>query len=39
MIETITLHAILLWLVWGFFMGIGWTTGSWLVSRLLTALG
>lgn len=28
-------EAIISWLAWGFFMGVGWTVGSWLVSRIL----
>ena len=28
----------LVWLMWGFFMGLGWTLASWLVSRALDRL-
>jgi hypothetical protein len=31
----LSLHAILIWLAWGFFMGIGWSVGAWLVSKAL----
>lgn len=38
MIMTITPNALLVWFVWGFFMGLGWTLGSWLMSRLLSRI-
>jgi len=31
----LTLMGILIWFLWGFFMGIGWTLGAWLITRLL----
>ena len=35
MMTAITLDSILVWTDWGFFMGIGWTIGSWLITKLL----
>lgn len=35
MITGISLLGILTWLLWGFFMGIGWTVGAWLISKVL----
>lgn len=32
---TLSLWMLLIWFVWGFFMGIGWTVGTWLVTRLI----
>jgi|HubBroStandDraft_3_1064219.scaffolds.fasta_scaffold00002_20 hypothetical protein len=31
----ITPEALLVWFVWGFFMGLGWTIAAWLITRLL----
>ena len=33
--DAISLNAIAMWFVWGFFMGAGWTFASWLIGRLL----
>lgn len=30
-----TLAQVLEWLFWGFFMGVGWALGTWLVSKVL----
>jgi hypothetical protein len=38
MASTITLNALLVWFVWGFFMGLGWTLAAWLVNRLLAKI-
>lgn len=35
MTTTLSLYGILVWLLWGFFMGIGWTVGAWLISKVL----
>lgn len=35
---TISLNALLVWFVWGLFMGMGWTVAAWLVSRLLSKI-
>jgi hypothetical protein len=35
MAATISLEMFLVWFVWGFFMGLGWTLASWLLNRLL----
>lgn len=39
MFTTITLTALIVWFVWGFFMALGWTLGSWLMSKVLQAIG
>lgn len=31
---TLSLMSILIWFLWGFFMGIGWTIGSYLINRV-----
>jgi hypothetical protein len=33
---TLSLNMILVWFVWGFVMGAGWTFAAWLVNRLLS---
>lgn len=35
MTMAITLNSILVWFVWGFFMGAGWTIAAWLLSKVL----
>jgi ABC-type polysaccharide/polyol phosphate export permease len=35
MFEEISANAILVWFVWGFFMALGWTLGSYAMDRLL----
>ena len=35
MVPVISANALLVWLVWGFFMAIGWALGTWVVARLL----
>lgn len=36
----VTLIGILVWMLWGFFMGIGWTVGSWLINKyVLSRIG
>jgi uncharacterized membrane protein YccF (DUF307 family) len=32
-IATISIESILLWFVGGFFLGLGWTLGAWVISR------
>lgn len=39
MTQTISANALLIWFIWGIFMGFGWTLGSWAMSKLLTAIG
>jgi hypothetical protein len=36
MTATLSPNMILVWLVWGFVMGAGWTLAAWLVNRLLS---
>lgn len=31
----LSLIGILIWFLWGFFMGAGWTIGAWLVTKFL----
>ena len=35
MTQTISLNAIALWFVWGFFMSLGWTLAAWLLGKVL----
>lgn len=35
MAQTISLNSILVWFVWGFFMGAGWTLAAWLLGKIL----
>jgi hypothetical protein len=35
MYQAVTLDAIFVWFVWGFFMALGWVLGSWVMERLL----
>lgn len=39
MVTSISAGGIVMWLAWGFFMGIGWSVGSWLVGKILGAIG
>lgn len=34
MFTTITLSAVLVWFVWGFFMGAGWFLANWLLAHI-----
>lgn len=36
---TLSLIQMLVWLMWGFCMGIGWTLGCWLINKLLARFG
>jgi hypothetical protein len=36
MTPAITMNALLIWFVWGFFMGLGWTIAAWLLNRMLS---
>jgi hypothetical protein len=38
MIQEITLHGIAIWIVAGFFVAVGWTVGTYITSRILSAL-
>ena len=29
------IESIITWLLWGFFMGLGWTVASWLLGKVL----
>ncbi len=35
MFEKISPNAILVWFLWGLFMGMGWTVGSLIIARLV----
>ena len=35
MYQAVTLDAIFVWFVWGFFMALGWVLGSWVMNWLL----
>jgi hypothetical protein len=34
-IPPITIYAVLVWLLWGFFMAIGWALGTWVMDQIL----
>jgi hypothetical protein len=34
-IPPITIYAVLVWLLWGFFMAIGWALGTWVMDQVL----
>lgn len=34
-VPAITVYAVLVWLLWGFFMAIGWAFGTWVADQLL----
>lgn len=36
MVQAVSLNMLLVWFVWGLFMGLGWTLASWLLNRLLS---
>lgn len=36
MTPAITMNALLVWFVWGFFMGLGWALAAWLINRALS---
>jgi hypothetical protein len=38
-IPPITIYAILVWFLWGFFMAIGWALGTWVVIKYWGAFG
>lgn len=38
MLTVISGYSLLVWFVWGFFMGLGWTLAAWLMNKLLSAL-
>ena len=35
MVTVITLNTLFVWFLWGFFMGIGWAIGTWVINKLL----
>lgn len=35
----LTLIGLLIWFLWGLFMGMGWTLGSWIMGKILARLG
>jgi hypothetical protein len=35
MMMTLTLYSVLVWFVWGFVMGAGWTIAAWLLGKVL----
>ena len=37
--QDVTVHAVLVWFVWGFFMGLGWTIAAKLLSIAFAVLG
>lgn len=35
MLGTLSLASILVWTLFGFFVGVGWALGNWLVSKIV----
>lgn len=36
MFQAVSANAILVWFLWGFFMGLGWVIATWLFDRLMS---
>ena len=36
---TVTLRAVAVWFLVGLFVGAGWATGTWIITRLLMRVG
>ena len=34
MVPALSLYVILVWFLWGFFMGLGWWLANWIMGRL-----
>jgi hypothetical protein len=34
-VPAITIYVVLVWLLWGFFMAIGWALGTWIMGQVL----
>jgi hypothetical protein len=34
-VPQITIYVVLVWLLWGFFMAIGWVLGTWIMNQIL----
>ena len=39
MVPALSLYVILVWSLWGFFMGMGWAVGTWLIGKVLARIG
>jgi hypothetical protein len=34
-VPQITIYVVLVWILWGFFMAIGWVLGTWIMNQIL----
>jgi hypothetical protein len=34
-VPAITIYVVLVWFLWGFFMGLGWALGTWIAGQLI----
>ena len=34
LVPAITIYAVLVWFLWGLFMGLGWALGTWIMGQL-----
>jgi hypothetical protein len=37
-VPSITIYVVLVWILWGFFMAIGWVLGTWIVNQILNGV-
>jgi hypothetical protein len=37
-VPAITIYVVLVWLLWGFFMAIGWALGTWIMGQILAGV-
>jgi len=37
-VPAITVYVVLVWLLWGFFMAIGWGLGTWIMTQILSGI-
>ncbi len=35
-VPAITLYAVLVWFLWGFFMALGWVLGTWIMGQVVS---
>lgn len=38
LIPAITIYAVLVWFLWGFFMAIGWVLGTWIINQIIDGM-
>ena len=39
LVPAITIYAVLVWFLWGLFMGLGWALGTWIMGQLFRCAG